>query len=169
MTRKRFTHQELHALRNHIPVSSLIESVLDIPCRTIQGVFRFLCPLCGEFNTAVKPSTNLARCFRCQKNFNTIDLVMIVKQTDFLNAVRFLKDYHQNTPDPALPTPHIPKKQNQQPPQHIGDIVKSIVPDPPSLKGPFDSIQHISDRILTLEQKLEQLTIQVRQLDQGLR
>jgi hypothetical protein len=168
MTRKRFTHQELHSLRNHIPVSSLMESVLDIPCQTVEGVFRFLCPLCGEFTTAVNTNTNLARCFRCQKNFNTIDLVMIVKQTDFLNAVRFLKHYHQNTPDPEIPTPHIRKEHNQQP-QHIGDILKSIVPSPPSLQDPFDSIQHISDRILALEQKLEQLALQVRELDQGLR
>jgi len=168
MTRKRFTHQELHALRNHIPVSSLMESVLDIPSRTIEGVFRFLCPLCGEFNTAVKPSTNLARCFRCQKNFNTIDLVMIVKQTDFRNAVRFLKDYHQNTSDPALSTPHIPKKQNQQP-QHIGDILKSMVPSKPSLMAPSESIQRIADRILVLEQKVEQLALQVREIHQGFR
>lgn len=168
MTRKRFTHQELHALRNHIPVSSLMESVLDIPCRTTEGVFRFLCPLCGEFTTAVNPNTNLARCFRCQENFNTIDLVMKVKKTDFLNAVRFLKQYHQNTPDTEPPTPHIHREHEQQP-QHIGDIIKSIVPSPPSLQGPFDSIQRIADRILALEQKVEQLALHVRELQQGLR
>ena len=168
MTRKRFTHQELHALRNHIPVSSLIESVLDIPCRTIEGVFRFLCPLCGEFNTSVKSGTNLARCFRCQKNFNTIDLVMIVKKMDFLSAVRFLKRYHQNKPEPEPPTPHTHGEQNRQP-QHIGDIIKSIVPSQSSLMGPFDSIQHITDRILALEQKVEQLALQAREAHQNRR
>jgi DNA primase len=168
MTRKRFSNQELHSLRNHIPVSFLIESVLDIPCRTTEGVFRFLCPLCSEFTTAVNPNTNLARCFRCQKNFNTIDLVTIVKKTDFLNAVRFLKHYHHKTPDPEIPTPPIRNERNQQP-QHIADILKSTVPSPPSLQSPFDSIQHISDRILALEQKLEQLALQVEQIGQGLR
>jgi len=168
MTRKRFTHQELHALRNHIPVSSLMESVLDIPCRTIEGVFRFLCPLCGEFNTAVKPSNNLARCFRCQKNFNTIDLVMIVKKMDFLSAVRFLKRYHQNKPEPEPPTPHTHGERNRQP-QHIGDIIKSIVPSQSSLMGPFASIQHITDRILALEQKVEQLALKAREAHQNRR
>jgi len=168
MTRKRFTQQELHALRNHISVSSLMESVLEIPCRTIDGVFRFLCPLCGEFTTAVNPKTNLARCFRCQKNFNTIDLVMMVKKTDFLNAVRFLKHYHQKTPDPEPPTPHTNREQNQQP-HHIGDVIKSIVPSPSPPEIPLESIQYICNRILTLEQKLEHLSLQVKQLSHQLR
>jgi DNA primase len=145
-----------------------MESVLEIPCRTIEGVFRFLCPLCGEFTTAVKSSTNLARCFRCQKNFNTIDLVMIVKKTDFLNAVRFLKRYHQNTPNTESPTSHTNRQQNQQL-QHIGDIIKSIVPSQPSIKAPFDSIQCIADRILALEQKVEQLALQIREAHQNRR
>jgi DNA primase len=37
-------------------------------------------------------STNLARCFSCQKNFNAIDLVMVVKNMGFVDSVSFLKD-----------------------------------------------------------------------------
>ena len=51
---------------------------------------RFLCPLCREFNTAVNPRTNLGRCFRCEQNFNPIDMVMIVKGYSFLQAVEYL-------------------------------------------------------------------------------
>ena len=70
--KKRFSSQELYELRNHIPVDALIRE-LGIPSKIRDGYFRFLCPLCNEFQTAVKPETNLARCFRCEKNFNTID------------------------------------------------------------------------------------------------
>lgn len=62
-----------------------------IDSKTIDGYFRFLCPICNEFHTATKASTNLARCFSCQKNFNAIDLVMIVKGMEFVDSVVFLK------------------------------------------------------------------------------
>lgn len=168
MTKRRFSKQELHALRNHIPISFLIDSVLGIPSRTTEGVFRFLCPSCNEFTTAVNPETNLARCFRCQKNFNTIDLVMLVKKADFLNAVRFLKKYQENVSAQSLPTPYVHGEQNQQP-YHIRDILKSIAPSPSPPESPFDSIQHICSRILTLEKKLEYLSLQVKQLSEGLK
>jgi len=64
---------------------------LDLPCKTQDGYFRFLCPLCGEFNTAVNPKTNLGRCFCCKTNLNPVDLVMIVKHYSFLQAVAFLE------------------------------------------------------------------------------
>ena len=86
-----FSAQELYNVRNHIPISALIENVLNMPTRTTEGVFRFICPVCGEFNTAVNLKTNLARCFSCEKNFNTIDLVMIAEKMNFVKAVRFLK------------------------------------------------------------------------------
>ena len=62
-----------------------------MPNKEIEGFFRFLCPLCREFNTATNPKTNLARCFRCKRNFNPIDLVMVVERCGFLDAVRFLE------------------------------------------------------------------------------
>jgi hypothetical protein len=63
-----------------------------MPSKIRDGFFRFLCPLCNEFQTAVNPNTNLARCFRCEKNFNTIDLVMAVKKCGFKDSVLFLKN-----------------------------------------------------------------------------
>ena len=89
---KKFSSKELFELRNAIPVDMLIKDELHIPSKISEGSFRFLCPICNEFQTAVNPSTNLARCFRCEKNLNTIDLVMKVKRFGFKDSVMFLKN-----------------------------------------------------------------------------
>lgn len=164
MSTRRFSNEELYALRNQIPVAILIEKALGIPSRTTEGVFRFLCPLCNEFNTAVNPKTNLARCFGCQKNFNTIDLVMLVKKTNFMNTIHFLENYRTNMsthPEPDL------VKDGSQHPQHLRDILNSIVPSEPDNR-PFESNQSVRRRILRIEQKLEYLTHQIDQINKGL-
>ncbi len=154
---KLFSAKELYSVRNDIPISGLIENVLNIPARTTEGVFRFLCPVCGEFNTAVNPKTNLARCFYCKKNFNTIDLVMIVKKANFVEAVRFLKAHKNRCQS------HCVSKKSEdhtQSPQHIADIVKSIMPAKPDSDHP-ESIESISKRVLCIEKMLEQMTHQM--------
>ena len=84
-----FSSQQLVQLRNQIPINELIHDVLSI--RSIyNGVWRFQCPLCLEFNTATQEKTNLGRCFSCQKNFNTIELVIYVKKLSFKQSVGFL-------------------------------------------------------------------------------
>lgn len=88
-----FSKQELHAIRNQISIRHLIQDVLCIPSKEIEGMFRFLCPKCGEFNTAVNPATNLSRCFRCEENFNTIELVMKDRLLGFIDSVQFLKHH----------------------------------------------------------------------------
>lgn len=98
MTR-RFTGNELFKLRNLIPVDNLIEDQLNLPSKISEGYFRFLCPICNEFQTATNPKTNLARCFRCKKNFNPIDLVMIVKGIGFVESVNYLKNLLPDGPD----------------------------------------------------------------------
>jgi len=100
--KRRFTRNELFRLRNLIPIDTLIRDQLDIPSKFSEGFFRFLCPVCNEFRTATSPSTNLARCFRCEKNFNPIDMVMIVKKMGFVESVKYLKNLLPDTPhDPA--------------------------------------------------------------------
>lgn len=89
--KKRFSSHELFELRNAIPVRWLIRDELQIPSKMSEGVFRFLCPACHEFQTTTHPTTNLARCFRCEKNFNTIDLVIADKGLGFKEAVMLLK------------------------------------------------------------------------------
>ncbi len=95
----RFSSQELFKLRNNIPVDMLIRDQLQIPSKIRDGVFRFLCPVCNEFQTAVNPATNLARCFRCKENMNTIDLVMAVKRYGFKDSVLFLKNFIGTVPN----------------------------------------------------------------------
>jgi DNA primase len=89
--RQQFSKEELYTLRNQIPIRNLITESLGIPCKEIEGIFRFLCPKCGEFQTAVNPKTNLSRCFRCQENFNSIEIVMADKKLSFVESVKLLK------------------------------------------------------------------------------
>ena len=85
------TKEHLRQLRNRIEIIPLIADVLELIYKTHDGRFRFMCPLCHDFDTAVNTDTNLARCFRCQRNFNPIDMVMTVKRYSFMQAVRFLE------------------------------------------------------------------------------
>lgn len=86
-----YSKQLLRRLRNEIPIARLIAEHLKLETKTDGGYIRFLCPICKEFRTATNPKTNLARCFRCEKNFNPVDMVMIVKHYNFREAVECLK------------------------------------------------------------------------------
>ena len=88
---KCFSSQELYRLRNLIPIDVLIKKELAIPSKISEGFFRFLCPLCNEFQTAVNPKTNLGRCFLCEKNFNTIDMVMVWNGIGFIDSAKYLQ------------------------------------------------------------------------------
>ena len=88
---KKFSSNELFELRNAIPVETLIQNILRVPSKTSEGVFRFLCPICNEFQTGINPNVNLVRCFRCERNFNAIDLVMENQGCEFKESVVFLK------------------------------------------------------------------------------
>lgn len=96
MEKKRFSAEELYELRNQVPIRLVIEDVVKLPCKEVEGVFRFLCPKCGEFSTGINPRTNLSRCFRCEENFNTIELTMKEKAISFVESVRLLKKYLVN-------------------------------------------------------------------------
>ena len=84
------TRHQLFRLKNEIPVEDLLR-VLDWLCKVREGRFCFVCHACRETLTAVNPSTNLGRCFRCEENFNPIDLVMRIRDVDFVEAVYFLE------------------------------------------------------------------------------
>ena len=89
--KQRFTKEELYLLRNELPMEWIIGSILQLPSKVNEGIYRFLCPICGEFNTATNRKTNLARCFSCQRNFNTIEIVMLCRKVGFVESVNFLK------------------------------------------------------------------------------
>lgn len=162
MTTRRFSRQELYRLRNDIPVEIVIKNALDIPCRNTEGCFRFLCPICNEFNTAVNPETNLARCFRCQKNFNTIDLVMLITKLDFVKSVRFLKDYQKSIPNQSYPIKRNTRVCDNGP-VHIGNILKPIIPPKPAV-GSCGSGEVLCKRVLDLERKLESLAQRIQEI-----
>ena len=84
-----FTKQQLYQVRNEIDINWLISEQLFLE-RQFNTMWRFKCPLCQRFNTATQQKTNLSRCFSCQKNFNTIDLVIYSKKLDFIPSVNFL-------------------------------------------------------------------------------
>ena len=81
---------ELRKLRNDIPLKELCKK-LKIPCKIVEDFWRFSCPLCNDFNTAINPKNNLGRCFKCNRNMNTIDVVMLSEKTEFLEAVKALR------------------------------------------------------------------------------
>jgi len=87
---KLFTSDLLKKLRNNVPIIILISNILEIPSKSSENYFRFLCPICREFNTSANLKTNLGRCFNCGKNFNPIDMVMTYRKCDFIEAVQFL-------------------------------------------------------------------------------
>lgn len=178
-----FCKSELYTLRNEIDVRMLIEKTLRIPCRVTQGCFRFMCPLCQGLNTAVNPKTNLARCFACEKNFNTIDLVMLIRQTDFVHSAKFLQSLLQK--DVSSPQPDIPQvisgsnpKRGCRPkdkplsgksgkgPCHIAKILGDILPSDDGLpEKPIVALEKANeDRITRLEMQLDQLARQIQEL-----
>ena len=90
---KRFSKQTLHKLRNDIPIQNLIETKLKIPNRYTGSIFRFECPNCHGFHTGILHEKNLARCFDCKRNFNTIDFVIAVMDIEFYESAGFLEQY----------------------------------------------------------------------------
>lgn len=85
-----FSAELLRRLRNEIAVARLLEQ-LEWPRKQRDGRLCFLCPKCGEFLATINPHTNLGRCFRCEINFNPIDLVIRTRHCDFVTAVQFLQ------------------------------------------------------------------------------
>jgi hypothetical protein len=195
MTKRCFSSSQLYAMRNQINIQRLIEKNLDIPSRVIKGCFRFLCPLCNGFDTAVNSKTNLARCFCCQKNFNTIDLVMVVRQMNFIDSVRLLQTIAQKScidHNPDYPRtifgshvgvddrikPDTPPKKADRGIGHIGKTIDSILAqqhgDTPEKKTagykPDKSQaadQHtLQDRLVELERQLEHLRRLIQDLAQ---
>jgi hypothetical protein len=90
LTSQRISKHQLYILRNDISINRLIEALPSLAAHKTDGILRFLCPVCSNSYTATNQRTNLARCFSCGKNFNTIDLLMQVKQIGFKEAVTIL-------------------------------------------------------------------------------
>lgn len=94
-----FPRQLLYRIRNEIPLEQVIAD-LRWPHKRREARFCFLCPHCSEMLTAVNPRTNLGRCFGCERNFNTIDFVMLASERDFVQAIHFLASLLPEEPSP---------------------------------------------------------------------
>jgi hypothetical protein len=188
MANRCFSSSLLYALRNEISVQMLIEKTLSIPCRVTEGRFRFLCPLCSGYDTAVNPKTNLARCFRCEKNYNPIDLVMLDRQADFVQSVKFLQSIHQkddeghyyqdfktistsNHQDQGRMNPQTPSEAS---PCSIGEILDSVLPRINEGVAKNHSVASRSNssmavRPITLEDRIVKLEQQIKLLDRQMK
>ena len=82
----------LRRIRNDLPMAVLIAALGrdGPPSKVREGRFVFLCPHCGEMETVANPRNNLAHCFGCAKNLNTIDLLRRLGY-DFVSAVAVLE------------------------------------------------------------------------------
>jgi hypothetical protein len=89
MSGQRINPNELTILRNRVPFKDVIH-LLQVPWKMDDSLCRFECPVCKSFETGLHPKENLGRCFRCQKNYNPIDLVAAHRGDGFRTAVDWL-------------------------------------------------------------------------------
>ena len=83
--------ERLWKIRNLVDVALVVER-LGLTATRRGRRRRFRCPLCRGCHTTLASGDNLARCFRCSKSFNPIDLVIAVRGCAFLEAVDFLEE-----------------------------------------------------------------------------
>ena len=88
----KITKDELRSLRNAVPVRAVLES-LGVAQHQRGQRREFRCPECDGFHVAIHRRENLARCFRCAKSYNPIDLVMSSGGAGFLDAVEIVRGF----------------------------------------------------------------------------
>jgi len=130
-------------VRNKIPVCGLIENELGVRCETESGIFRFECPLCGSFHTSVLENKNLARCFGCETNSDTIDIAMEVGKTGFRQSADFLTDLLESG---AFEKPNARAARGPSEPVSLSRVLSSLAP-----------ADGTAERIQSLEKKVEKL------------
>lgn len=161
MTR-RFSSGELKFLRNRVPIDRVMETLFGT---SIQGSNRrFVCPICGGFDTSVNAGHNLARCFSCRRNFNPIELVMHQLKISFVDSVKWLQSRTPSVPQ------HTPAANNtgNAAPTTIGDILSHVIPPPPPSETNAPSMESIVKRISHLEHRLRHLDRVVSELQSSL-
>jgi len=87
---KRISKTILRRLRNDLPLRVVIERLLQLPFKEVEGVYKYQCPVCKELTSTINPKANLGRCHLCKKNFNPIDLVMVKTKQNFSQSVKML-------------------------------------------------------------------------------
>jgi DNA primase len=157
----RFSSRQLTYLRNQVPISRVIEALPQLAPRRDNKHFE--CPLCHGFNTSVNAEPNLARCFDCRKNFNTIELVMYHQQISFVESVKWLM---QRTAEKSMADPKI--ERGTAKPTAIGDILASMpitMADTIKDSLPYESILQ---RLLDIEKSVRHLYRLINELRSSL-
>jgi len=93
MAKRPIAPEQLRRLRDGIDVLRLMGD-LGIELTFRGSRLRFRCPKCDRFETRLNRERNLGHCFRCQRRFNTIDIVMAARRWSFLNTVDYLERLH---------------------------------------------------------------------------
>ena len=97
------TKEELRRLRNDVPIEIVVQQ-LRLERRMRGRRHEFHCTECGGFHGTIHEQANLARCFRCARNYNPIDLIMAVRRASFLEAVYELREIDRSTSRNEAPT-----------------------------------------------------------------
>ncbi len=159
MTR-RFSSQELYFLRNKVPIDRVIVSFLFMPSHYNEDKLRFACPLCQNFNTSIHTKTNLARCFTCQQNFNTIEIVMHHFKIGFVESVKWIKKRNAD----LVNENEVINYEDHVPQPHMGSALFEMQSSQHSDKSFVTSSDVISERITILEKRIEQLFLLIKEL-----
>ena len=151
--RRRFSPRQLSVLRNNIPIERVIVNFLSLHYRHDGGKLRFACPECQSFDTSIQTSSNLARCFSCQRNFNTIEIVMAHLIINFVDSVKWLmqRNAEMDNENKTVNNGH------QWTPSRIGDILSEMLPTLPSKKVTESCPETILERIANLETRVDRL------------
>jgi len=149
---RRFSSEELHYLRNQVPIRQLIKNHFD---NLAGSEGRYRCPRCHRNDANINAAHNLLRCFDCAENFNPIEITMQVLGLDFVESVNWLMKRY---PMPKTAASDIAS---------IGQILPEILP-PPSTKqktaASADRITDLSTRLSSLEKKVRDITTQLEKI-----
>lgn len=159
--KRRFSQGQLSILRNKIPIERVIVQFLSLHSRHDGGKLRFACPQCQSFDTSIHASSNLARCFSCQRNFNTIEIVMTHLKISFVDSVKWLMQRNTEM-DNANRTVN---NGHQATPAKIGDVLSEILPSLPSKIVTESCPETILERVANLEKRVDRLYLLIEKFD----
>ena len=143
---RRFSSEELHYLRNQVPIRQLIENHFDNPAGS-EG--RYRCPRCHGNDANINTPHNLLRCFDCAENFNPIEITMHVLGLDFVETVNWLMKRY---PMPMTGSPD------------IASSIQSSSPAKQKAAAPADRITDLSTRLSSLEKKVLYIAAQLEKV-----
>jgi hypothetical protein len=151
--KRRFSSDELHYLRNNIPIRQLIEHYLG----NLSGPDdKYHCPRCHRSDTSINMPHNLLRCFDCSLNFNPIELTMETLGYDFVKAVTWLiKRY----PMPTHASSDIISIK-----QVLPRILSSLPEKKSTMEVSLDHIIDLSTRLSTLEKTVLHISTQLEKI-----